>query len=167
MTELIIVTLLLSMLSMIVGTTWIAFGRSAWESVRNSRLTEEAELAVSTLAGDLSGYYPEASSTSDPRDRSRWVGRVQPGGTSLWLCFDGGDPLDGLASWAAPDVVISYTQNGDKLVRFNQATGVSTVVATHVSNFTASDLGNAVQIDLRLTSQGITSNYRFIALDPP
>ena len=167
MTEMIIVSILMSLLSILIGSVWMSLGRAAWETIHRTRLTEEAELVASALATDLAGFLPEASVATSPRDRYRLVGRGQPGGHSLWLCFDGDDPADGLASWASPDVVIAYTLSGDRLVRSNEHTSGTTVLANHVTGFSVTDLGTAVQIDLDLSSRGFTSTYRFIAQDPP
>ena len=93
------------------------------------------------------------------------VGRMQPGDTQLWLCFDG-DPPNGEADWADPDVVITYGLEGASLVRQNQSSGATFVVAQYVQAFQLLDLGDRVQIQITFNYRGITQTYTLVARDP-
>jgi hypothetical protein len=157
---------LLVLLALLLANTWQSMGRAAIDAVTRGRITQEANLALAALASDLGG------SLSDPQGRvgslasAAFVGRLQPGGNQLWLCFDGGSTPNGIADWGPPDTVVSYELQSSQLVRINQATGVSVPVAQGVSGFAVQDLGDRVQIQLTLTYRNLTRTFTLIARDP-
>ncbi len=72
-----------------------------------------------------------------------------------------------MAEWGAPDTVITYEVEGGSLVRWNQTTDSTFVVAGHVTDFVLTDLGGGrLRIELTFTCRTITRTYTFIAVDP-
>ena len=80
---------------------------------RTRRLAEEASLAVAALSRDLGGYSGGNDGRLGTQAQLKFVGRMQPGGSQLWLCFDGGANPNGMADWGAPDTVIVYQVLGN------------------------------------------------------
>jgi hypothetical protein len=94
------------------------------------------------------------------------VGRLQPGNAQLWLCFDGGNPPNGVADWGPPDTVIVYAVQGDSLIRQDQNSNTTFVVARYVTQFSVRDLGDRVLIQLTFAYRSVTRTYTLVARDP-
>ena len=121
-------------------------------------------MAVEALAHDLSGNLPEQ--IAGPKDLGRLVGRfVVDEQEELWLCFDG-DPINDTADWASPDTVVTYHVENERLVRTNQQTGTSLVVADNVDQIQLADQADGVTIDLTLTYRNVTRTHTIVAKDP-
>jgi hypothetical protein len=157
---------LLVLLAVLLANAWQSMARAASDAAARGRVTQEANLALAALANDLGG------SLSDPQGRvgslasAAFVGRLQPGGAQLWLCFDGGTSPNGIADWGSPDTVIIYEVQSSQLVRINQATGASVVVAQGVSDFVVQDMGDRVQIQISITYRNLRRTFSLIARDP-
>ncbi len=161
--EVLMVMALLSLLSVLIAAAWSAFVRPAASVIARSRIAQEARLAQVALAQDLEGSLPASTGS---RSNYRFVGRTQPGGNQLWLCFDGGTSPNGVADWAAPDIVIVYQLQGDRLVRWDQSAGTTYTVAQKLSGFQVTDLGGGrVQIQLSFSYRGVSKTYTLIARD--
>jgi len=158
-----IVSALMGFLAILLSSTWSGIGRPLVEAVARSRVAQEASLAVASLARDWGGNPIDATGE---QELGRLVGRTVVGGSELRLCFDGGASPNGVADWAAPDTVIVYDVQSNKLVRSNENSGTTFTVATDVQLLTLTDLGNAVQIDLSLSYRDIARTYTMIAKDP-
>lgn len=158
---------LLVLLSVQIANTWVGLGRPLLETIYRCRIAEEAHMALSCLARDLGGCLPGDEGASGRKNQNLLVGRTQPGGSELWLCFDGSSSPNGSADWLAPDTVISYALVDNALVRTNQADGTEYVVARHVEGFQVSDVGGGeVTIDLTFACRGTTQSYTLVAKDP-
>jgi hypothetical protein len=94
------------------------------------------------------------------------VGRLVADGNQLLLCFDGGDIPNGTADWGAPDTVILYEVSSGALLRENQTTGGTRVLARHVTQLALADLGDSIRIELTLAYRDWTRTYTLIGRDP-
>jgi type II secretory pathway component PulJ len=162
--ELMIVATMTSVLLIMISGFWTSFGRSLADGVAQARTAGEATLALETLRRDLSGHLPGTTTGLQPV--GRYVGRlVTDGGTRLMLCFDGA-PANGSADWASPDTVITYEVQDGRLVRLDQQTMGTFVVADRVDQFLVVDQGDRLRIDLTVTFRDFTNTYTLIAQDP-
>jgi prepilin-type N-terminal cleavage/methylation domain-containing protein len=164
--EVSIVSILMAMLALLLAETWSGLGRPLVETAARSRLTQEANLALAALARDLGGCLSDNAGRAGRKSVYAFVGRMQPGGTQLWLCFDGGANPNGTADWAAPDTVISYEVDNARLVRLNQTAGTSFVVAQNVGSFLVENLGSECQITVTFVYRNYSQTYQLIAQDP-
>lgn len=159
---------LMVFLAFLLAEAWRGLGRPLADSAAEFRLTQEANLAVTSLAQDFGGYLPEASHSVETRssDHGRVVGRLIVRGTQLWLCFDGGETPDGVADWARPDTVISYYIESGQLVRWNQNTDTLFTVARHANELNVKEGGNEVEIELTFSYRNATRTHTLVARDP-
>jgi type II secretory pathway component PulJ len=164
--EAVVVSGLLACLAVLLARSWYGLVRPTADLAARARLAQEADLAAAALARDLGGSLANPEGRTGPRTLYPLVGRLQPGGSQLWLCFDGGSPPNGAADWGPPDTVIVYELQGDRLVRWDQNAGTTFTAARHVSGFTVRDLGGRVQIQLTFTYRGLTRTYTLVARDP-
>ncbi len=158
--------MLMATLAMLLAETWSGLGRPLAETAARSRLAQEANLALASLARDMGGSLSDSAGRIGSKTDSVFVGRMQPGGAQLWLCFDGGANPNGIADWAAPDTVIVYEIVGSSLVRLNQTAGTSFVVARNITSFAVEDLGSECQITLTFAYRNYSQAYQLIALNP-
>jgi prepilin-type N-terminal cleavage/methylation domain-containing protein len=161
--EMLVVSGLSALLVLLLANAWMGFGRPLADAIARARLTQEANLAAAALARDLSGSLVGSVGS---KQQGLNVGRLVLGGSELWLCFDGGPAPDGVAEWAAPDTVITYAADGDRLLRQNQLTGETFVAARDVESMEVADLGTALRITLRLRYRDLARTYSFIAKNP-
>lgn len=160
-----IVTIFLSFLAVILSATWAAFIRPTSDIAGRCRIAQEASLAVASLSRDLAGSH--ADNRTAGKGNYKVVGRSQPDGSQLRLCFDGGDPPNGTADWNAPDLVVSYYVEDGKLIRWNEDTEATYVVARDVASFGAVDQGDGtVELTLTFQYRQVTQAYTLIARDP-
>jgi prepilin-type N-terminal cleavage/methylation domain-containing protein len=164
--EVSIVSGLMAVLAVMLANAWSGLGRPLLEAAVRTRLAQEADLALASLSRDLGGYLSDTVGRTGGKATYLFVGRLQPGGSQLWLCFDGGSSPNGQADWAPPDTVISYEVVGNALVRWDQTAGTSFVVARNVNSFQLQDLGNELQISLTLSFRTVSQTYTLIAKDP-
>jgi hypothetical protein len=164
--ELSIASGLLVFLALLISNCWIGLGRPLCENTYRCRIAHEAVLAMISLARDFGGCLPGDVGSSGAKLSYRFVGRSQPGGNELWLCFDGGASPNGLADWASPDVVIAYRVVDNALVRSDQSAGVDFVVARYVDSLTVVDLGAEVDITITCAYRNVNSTYTLVAKDP-
>jgi type II secretory pathway component PulJ len=165
--ETLLVAGLMSLLVLLISAGWAGFGGPTVDALVRCKVAQEARLAVAALSADLGGYPATGQGRPGTVAQSAFVGRQQPGGSQLWLCFDGGTNPNGLADWGPPDTVIVYQVQNGCLVRQDQAAGTSFTVARYVTGFTAQDLGGGqVQLQLTFTYRAITRTYTWIARDP-
>lgn len=157
---------LMAFLAVLLSQTWTALGRPLAETAARARLAQEADLALAALSRDLGGSLSNSAGRIGAKSAWAYVGRLQPGGNQLWLCFDGGSPPNGIPDWAAPDAVISYEVDGDALVRVDHLAGTSFVVARHVASLAVSSSGNECQITLTFVWRTHSQTYSLIAIDP-
>lgn len=161
--EVTIVAGLMSFFALLISSSWYSWGRSLADSHARCVVAQEANLAIETLHRDLGGYRLEQ--LTGTKDENRIVGTLITGGSQLRLCYDG-TPINGMANWATPDTVCLFDVQGDQLIRTNQKTGNSFVVASHVSRIQLTDLGNGIRIELTFVYRNITRTYTIITRTP-
>jgi prepilin-type N-terminal cleavage/methylation domain-containing protein len=164
--EVCVASSLMAILATLLASTWSGFGRPLVDSAIRARLAEEANFALASLAQDLSGSLSNGEGRIGRKMNYAFVGRMQPAGSQLWLCFDGGPHPNGTADWNAPDVVISYEVDGNSLIRFDQNAGTSFVVAKNVDSLVVTDLGGQCEIMLTFSYRSYSQTYFLVAQDP-
>jgi len=164
LTEVFVAISLLALLSALLTSMWTGMGRPLLTTAHYCQIDKEANLALASLSQDLGGMLPEG--TSGGKLKYRLVGRTQPSGTELWLCFDGGDTPNKLPDWASPDVVIIYRVVDNQLIRVNQTAGTEFVVAQNIDSIGLRDLGTGVEITMGFTCHGVTQSYDLVAKNP-
>ena len=141
-----------SMLAAMVAVmaSGIAFdvSRHLADNIAESQVSAEARLAIESLRRDLGGCCPDATLG----DRSRWrlVGRMIPSTREIRLCYDA--DRDASADWVAPDRVIIYSLDGNRLVRSDAVSGNVYTVARFVDDIAITAAANeiTIAIDFRL-----------------
>ncbi len=161
--EVTIVSGLTSFFALLIASSWYSFGRSLADAHARCIVAQEATLALETLRRDLAGYPLEQSAGT--KDEHRIVGWLITGGSQLRICADG-NPINQMADWATPDTVYRYDVQGDQLIRTNQNTNATYVVASHVSQLQLTDLGNGIRVELAFSYRDITRTYTIITRDP-
>jgi prepilin-type N-terminal cleavage/methylation domain-containing protein len=161
--EVMVVSGLMALLALLLGKTWYGLVKPTAELAARGRIDQEIGLAAAALTRDLGGSLADPPGRLGPQILYRRVGRLQPGNSQLWLCFDGGDPPNNEADWGPPDVVIVYEVDGDSLVRRDQSNDTTFVVARLVNQMEVLDLGDRVQIRLTFSYRGVTRTYTMVA----
>lgn len=165
--EVMVASIVMSLLVMLMAQAWSGLGRPTVDMAIRGRLAQEAGLAAAALAGDLGGYLSNPEGRLGTTASLPLVGRLQPTGSQLWLCFDGGPAPNGAPDWGPPDTVIVYDVQGGRLVRTDQTAGTAVTVAQCASGLHVQDLGGGqVQVGLTLSFRGVTQTYTWIARDP-
>lgn len=160
-----IVSVLMGILAVLLSATWSAFIRPTVDIADRCRVAQEANLAVTSLTRDLAGSYAENRTAG--KSKFKVVGRMQPDNSQLRLCFDGGASPNGSADWGTPDYVVTYYVDSSNLVRWDEDSGATFVVARDVDSFQAVDLGGGqVQLKLTFKYRKIDQTYTMIARDP-
>jgi hypothetical protein len=184
-TELSIVVVLMVFLAALVSSVWKTFGSPIARVTARSMLAREADLAITALVADLDGRLDNPL----PAAQSPYslVGRIPSSSAPSWrllentaplqLCFDG-SPQDGVPDWGAPggvDTVMTYTLQGDALVRTVENGGPTTVLARKVQSFVVTAIDNQgtqdasgrwLRIDLTLQYGSYRRLYRLVAYGP-
>lgn len=164
LTEVFVAASLFAVLATLLASMYAGMGRPLLTTAHYCQLDQEANLALSSLAQDLSGTLPEGA--SGDKLKYRLVGRIQPSNVELWLCFDGGATPNKLPDWASPDVVIIYRIVDNSLVRLNQTAGTEFVVAHKIDALRLRDLGTGVEIMMDFSCRGVSQSYDLIAKNP-
>ncbi|NQU25620.1 MAG: hypothetical protein HQ567_30405 [Candidatus Nealsonbacteria bacterium] len=161
--EITVVSALMSFLVLLISGAWSGMGRPSADAIVRCRVVQEANLAVDSLTRDLGGSLQ--GQTTGERKLGRMVGRTVVGGSQLRLCFDG-EPINAIPDWNAPDTVITYDVQANRLVRSNLQTGTAFTVAANVDQMQLTELPDGVRIDLTFTYRDITRTYSIIAKSP-
>ncbi len=161
--EMMVSSLLMSILAMFVASAWQGFGRSMLDGVVRGRISQESALALESLNRDLSGSL--AGNFTGEVHHGSYVGRLVVGGSELRLCFDGA-PFNGSADWASPDTVIVYEVQNGQLLRSNLLTGSQFVVADLVSDLQVSNLMDGVRIEITFSLRDSSKTFYIVSRDP-
>jgi hypothetical protein len=95
------------------------------------------------------------------------VGAAPVGSDRLVLCKDGGDFPNGVADWAAPDVLVDYFIADNSLYRSDLSAGMEFVVADSVSDFTVEQISpTSVRITLQWVCRGFERQLVFMWSQP-
>jgi prepilin-type N-terminal cleavage/methylation domain-containing protein len=146
--ELLVVSILVVMLMLITTQFWTWFSPSIAEMVAREHLLREARIAMQSLAADFGSV----------------VGVTLIGTDRIILCKDSGDLPNGLADWAAPDILVDYAFV-DNTLRRSDSAGADFTVADCVSNFTA-DPGPPLTITLEFQGKGDSRSLVFMWSEP-
>jgi type II secretory pathway pseudopilin PulG len=184
--EMTVVVLLMVFISMLVASIWSNFGGPSSRTSARIGLTREAQLALQMLSRDLDGRLDNPA----PADQSPYslVGRIPSASAPSWrvlqnsaplqLCYDAGTTPDGVADWGANggvDTVVTYTFQGDALVRTVENGGPTTVVARQVQAFEVTPLSNQgavdqtgrwARVDLTFQNGSLQRVYRMVFYGP-
>ena len=165
--EIMVASLVMTLLVVLLSQVWVGMIRPTADMISYSQLDQEAKLAATALAADLGGSLANPEGRLGTQAQYKYVGRLEPASTQLWLCFDSGSSPNGVADWGSPDTVIVYEVQDGSLVRFDQTAGTSVPIARHVDSFVTQDLGDGrVQFQLLLSYRNLSRTYTFIARDP-
>ena len=133
--EMVVVSFLMVVLSMILSAIWWAFCLPALDVAARCQTVQEANLAASALARDCGGYFSESDGSSAALTDFRYNGcQFNPDGSlQINFQFPSGYSLQGSAG------AIFYKLDGNQLVRSVGPTGPWTTVATGLTAFTQAD----------------------------
>jgi hypothetical protein len=168
MTEMVVATGLATLLMILLGTTWAAFGRPALEVEARARIEQEGILAAQSLACDFGGLLADLPGRT---------GAMQTGAASPYQAssppWDVSNPgvllLNFYGASTTDAIVISYQLEGNVLVRTNSSSGVSTAVARYVTTFSAAanpNNVNQVVITITVAYQSFTTTFTLIGVPP-
>lgn len=160
-----IVSILMSFLAVLLSLVWSAFLRPTSDIAIRCRIAQEANLAVASLTRDLAGSY--ADNRTEMKEKYKLVGRMEPDGSQFRLCFDGGSTPNGIADWAAPDLMIRYYAEANQLLRWDEEMGTIFVAARDFDSLEAVDQGDgSVLLKLNFRYRNISQTYTLLARDP-
>ncbi len=161
--ELTLVGTFLAILGVLLAGVSSGLVRGLVDAVARNKVTHAANLASASLSHDLAGSVPGQLGS---KNSGRYVGRLTPNNTSLWLCFDGGATPNGIADWAGPDTVITYEVVAKQLVRTNRNIQQTFTVTGYVDKLTVADSADGVQLQLTFSYRDTKSTYMFLARNP-
>lgn len=164
--EVTIVSGLMSFLAIMLSTTWIGIGRPTVDVVIRSGIFQEMDTAVSALSRDLGGSLGGPEGRLGDKTKNRWVGWMKPADGQLWLCYDGGTDPNGEPDWGTPDTVIVYQIESNSLIRRNQNTDSTFIVADKLTDFAISEEGNAIDITLTFQNRDISRSCSLMVRTP-
>ena len=130
----------------------------------DARITQEAHFVLEMMRRDLGGFLP--GKETEEKDENKLVGRLATSSKQFMLCFDD-DKADGEPAWGKPDTVIVYEARDEQLLRIEQTDkGKFTVVASHITDFTPTQLAKGVRVDFTVTYEDVSKTYTLISQDP-
>ena len=100
------------------------------DNIAETQVAAEARLAIESFRRDFGGSSPDLR--TGERNEWRLVGRLVPSVDELRLCFDADQ--DASADWIAPDRVITYSLDGNRLIRSDAISGDVFTVARFVDD---------------------------------
>ena len=162
--EFLVVAGLTTMLAVLLSSVWSGIGRPMVDALASAQVAQEANLAAAALR-DFGGSWADGVARTGAVGDYQWVGRMEPDGTMLRMCYDG-PAADGAPQWGPPDFVVSYSVTNGKLIRWEENTGTTFVVAQYVQQMQLSDLGYGVEIQLTFSHRNVNRTYTFVGLDP-
>ena len=164
--EVLVVSALTTLLATTLASLWSGLGRPLVDALTRERISQDASLAAAALARDFGGSLTNTEDRLGGLAEGKLVGRMQPDGSVLRLCFDGGVLPDGVAEWGDPDTVINYHVQDGNLIRWDEHAGTMFIVARNVQQLELEDLGTGVQIKLTFVYRNWTRTYTLVGLDP-
>lgn len=151
--------------SVAIMASGVAFdiSRHLANNIAETQVASEARLAIESLRRDFGGTLPEVRAG----ERSQWrlVGRLIPSIDELRLCFD--SDHDASADWIAPDRVITYSLQGDRLIRSDAESGTVYTVARYVDEVEFVVAAGEITITIDFELAGFTETYSFVTADVP
>jgi len=142
--ELLVVSILTTIVVLITAQFWMWFSPSLNDLIARWHLLREGRIATQILAADFGST----------------VGATPVGEDRIILCKDSGNNPNGIADWAAPDVLVDYYLSGGTLVRSDSA-GAEFAVADGISAFTVESVPPA-SIRMTLDMQCSTASHQLV-----
>jgi prepilin-type N-terminal cleavage/methylation domain-containing protein len=162
--EVMVATAITAMLFIMMSGMWRGLARSMNHSLVDARISQEAHFILEVMRRDLGGFLP--GKETEQEDENKLVGRLATAAKQLMLCFDD-DHADGEPDWGKPDTVIVYEVRDGQLLRIEQTDkGKFIVVASHLTDFTPTQLAKGVRVDFTITYEGFSKTYSLISQDP-
>ncbi|MCA9263814.1 MAG: prepilin-type N-terminal cleavage/methylation domain-containing protein [Planctomycetales bacterium] len=161
--EVSLVAALMSLLMLMLASTWASFGRSLRDTMVRCRVAQEANLVVAALNRDLGGQLPD--DLLGHVAAGRMVGTMVVDGEKLMICYDGAVPND-VADWATPDIVCTYELADGKLLRSNQFLGTSVIVSDAVSSFLPTEVASGLRVEFTVSYRDLSKTFTLIAEEP-
>ena len=162
--EVMIATAITAFLFLMMSGMWRGLMGSMNDSLTDARIAQEAHFVLEIMRRDLGGFLP--GKEKEKKDENKLVGLLATGSKQFMLCFDD-DKADGDPEWAKPDTVIVYEVQDEQLLRIEQTDkGKYIVVASHVTNFTPTQLADGVRVDFTITIEDISKTYTLICQGP-
>jgi prepilin-type N-terminal cleavage/methylation domain-containing protein len=159
--EFVVAIVLTTLVMMLLGITWMSFGRPAVDVEARARIQREGILAAQALACDLGGYLPDSPGQTGTLSQYQFADWDLSNSSVLLINFQGANSGD--------VIVVSYQLEGNKLVRTNSSTGVTTTVAAYVTGFSvAPDPSNSnwALIQITVTYRYFTSTFTLVGVTP-
>jgi hypothetical protein len=163
-TELVVASTLAALLMILLATTWASFGRSAVQVDARARIAQEGILAAQSIACDLGGFLADSPGRT---------GALIPGGQSPyqflnWDLTQGDALVLNFRGANAGDVIsITYQLQGNRLVRSDSSTGLTTTIANYVTGFAvAPGPSNQAEIQITISYRYFTATYTLLGVSP-
>jgi type II secretory pathway component PulJ len=150
--------------ALLIAAAWSGLGRPLRDTTALVEIQEEAQRAANFLAEDFGGQIDSA--LLGKKKKGKKAGKMAVGQAQLRLCFDGGSDPNGVADWADPDTVVTYSLQSGELLRTNQSTGGVAMVARYVEEVKVKDQGNGMSVEITFDHQGVRRKYVFLGMDP-
>ena len=162
--EVMVATAMTAFLFIMMSGMWRGLTASVNDSLADARIAQEAHFVLEMMRRDLGGFLP--GKETEEKDENKLVGRLATAAKQLMLCYDD-DKADGEPAWGKPDTVIVYEVQDELLLRIEQTDkGKFIVVASHLTDFTPTQLADGVRVDFTITIEGISKTYTLISQDP-
>jgi len=165
--EVMVATAMTAFLFIMMSGMWHGLAGSMNNSLVDARVSQEAHFVLEVLRRDLGGYLPGKKTKKN--DENKLVGclaTVATGTKQLMLCFDD-VKADGQPAWGKPDTLIVYEVQDAQLLRIEQTNkGAFVVIASHITDFTPTQLANGVRVDFTITYEDVSKTYTLIAQAP-
>ena len=158
--EAMVASVLSAFLGLLLAMSCASFGRSAVEVDSRARITQEGILAAQSLACDLGGFMADAVGRTGTLAKYSFSSWDYSEGTVLILYYHRATGIE----------VVTYSLNGNQLVRSNVSSGVTTPIAHYVSAFSvAANPENSSQavITITVTYRNFKSTFTLISTGPP
>jgi hypothetical protein len=163
MIEMVVASMLATLLGVLMAVAWATFGRPALEVEARARIAQEAIMAAESLSRDLGGFVADTEGRGGTLSQYRFVDWDLSYGNPLLLNFQGTGPGDPIV------IRYEYDSQKGKLARSNSSTGVQTIIAAHVTGFSVTpdpNNANLARIELTITYRRFSGTYVLIGVKP-
>jgi prepilin-type N-terminal cleavage/methylation domain-containing protein len=159
--EITIASIISALVVLMASGVAVDVSRHMAANILETQVAAEARLAIESFRRDLGGSSPDVQLG----DRAEWrlVGRLIPHSRELRLCFD--SDQDATADWVAPDRVITYSLDGDQLIRTDLSTGNVYTVARWIDDVEFATAANEIRIIIDFEAGDFTETYTFATSD--
>lgn len=165
LTEVLIVSGLMSLLALILSTLWSGLGRPLADAAARACLIQEIALASAALARDLGGNLADPESRLGTKRQGEFLDWSTPNGAQLRLRF-AGNPKGKKDDWGNQNTTIVYSVEDGQLVREDTNAKTSMVIAEHVEVLSVTCDSALCQIELIFRYRGLTRTCSWIARIP-